>query len=206
MNGSGRCFSWSRLDVSRPVLRARLEPSPQLWPLPAVDRSARYRQHRQRRIRALDQRTALGPTHLPSLRAKNRLRPSAARSAGTEHRPAPRWPGLPSPPLKAFRHALHDAKRQANVQFTDWLKSTSGQTVDPDIIFDCQIKRIHEYKRQLLNALRIIVLYNRLRENPGLDMAPRTFFFAGRAAPVYRFAKLIIKFAIISPAPSTATQ
>jgi starch phosphorylase len=66
--------------------------------------------------------------------------------------------------------------------------------VDPDTMFDCQIKRIHEYKRQLLNALRIVALYNRLRENPNLEMAPRTFFFAGKAAPAYRLAKLIIKF------------
>ena len=69
-----------------------------------------------------------------------------------------------------------------------------GQTVDPDTIFDCQVKRIHEYKRQLLNALRIVVLYNRLRENPNLEMPPRTFFFAGKAAPAYHLAKLIIKF------------
>jgi len=75
-----------------------------------------------------------------------------------------------------------------------WLKSTSGQIVDPGSIFDCQIKRIHEYKRQMLNALRIIVLYNRLRTNPGLDITPRTFFFAGKAAPAYQLAKLIIKF------------
>ena len=75
-----------------------------------------------------------------------------------------------------------------------WLKSTTGQVVNPESMFDCQIKRIHEYKRQLLNALRIIVLYNRLRENPSLDMAPRTFFFAGKAAPAYQLAKLIIKF------------
>ena len=79
-------------------------------------------------------------------------------------------------------------------QFADWLKATSGQTVDPDTIFDCQVKRIHEYKRQLLNALRIVVLYNRLRENPILEMVPRTFFFAGKAAPAYRLAKVIIKF------------
>jgi starch phosphorylase len=56
------------------------------------------------------------------------------------------------------------------------------------------VKRIHEYKRQLLNALRIVVLYNRLRENPNLEIAPRTFFFAGKAAPAYDMAKLIIKF------------
>jgi starch phosphorylase len=56
------------------------------------------------------------------------------------------------------------------------------------------VKRIHAYKRQLLNALRVVVLYNRLRANPGLEMAPRTFFFAGKAAPAYHLAKLIIKF------------
>ena len=95
---------------------------------------------------------------------------------------------------KTFRGELHKANREAKSHFADWLKSTSGQIVDPDTIFDCQIKRIHEYKRQLLNALRIIVLYNRLRENPGLEMPPRTFFFAGKAAPAYQLAKLIIKF------------
>ena len=66
--------------------------------------------------------------------------------------------------------------------------------MDPETIFDCQVKRIHEYKRQLLNALRIVVLYNRLRANPDLEMTPRTFFFAGKAAPAYHLAKLIIKF------------
>src|SRR5438067_11095876 len=95
---------------------------------------------------------------------------------------------------KAFRQAYHNAKHQAKVRFAEWLRSTSGQTVDPDSIFDCQIKRIHEYKRQLLNALRIIVLYSRLRENPGLEMPARTFLFAGKAAPAYHLAKLIIKF------------
>src|SRR5207253_784818 len=69
---------------------------------------------------------------------------------------------------RAFRDVFRVAARQTKSHFADWLKSKSGQTVDPDTIFDCQVKRIHEYKRQLLNVLRIIVLYNRLRENPGL--------------------------------------
>src|SRR5262245_15959561 len=95
---------------------------------------------------------------------------------------------------QTLRSAFLKAKREAKLQFADWLKRTSGETVDADSIFDCQIKRIHEYKRQLLNALRIVVLYNRLRENPNLDMPSRTFFFSGKAAPAYQLAKLIIKF------------
>jgi glycogen phosphorylase len=94
----------------------------------------------------------------------------------------------------SFREQVQQAKRQAKMRFVNWVKASCDQTVDPDTIFDCQIKRIHEYKRQLLNGLRIIVLYNRLRENPNLNMIPRTFFFAGKAAPAYRLAKLIIKF------------
>jgi starch phosphorylase len=93
-----------------------------------------------------------------------------------------------------LQDAFCKAKHAAKVQFANWLNATAGQTVDPETIFDCQVKRIHEYKRQLLNALRIVVLYNRLRQNPDLDMAPRTFFFAGKAAPAYQLAKLIIKF------------
>jgi len=93
----------------------------------------------------------------------------------------------------SVRDAFRAAKRAAKASFATWLRSSSGQTVDPDSIFDSQIKRIHEYKRQLLNALRIVVLYNRLRENPTLQMTPRTFLFAGKAAPAYHLAKLIIK-------------
>jgi starch phosphorylase len=95
---------------------------------------------------------------------------------------------------RGFRNAVRSAKREAKSRFADWLKTTSGIVVDPDSVFDSQVKRIHEYKRQLLNGLRVVVLYNRLRENPGLDMTPRTFFFAGKAAPAYHLAKLIIKF------------
>jgi starch phosphorylase len=95
---------------------------------------------------------------------------------------------------QGLQQAFLKAKRDAKVQFIDWLKRTTGQTVDADSIFDCQIKRIHEYKRQLLNTLRIVVLYNRLRQNPNFETAPRTFLFAGKAAPAYHLAKVIIKF------------
>jgi len=95
---------------------------------------------------------------------------------------------------KSFRESFRKAKRTAKVQFANWLKSTSGLSVDPETMFDSQVKRIHEYKRQLLNALRVVVLYSRLRGNPDIDMVPTTFLFAGKAAPAYRLAKLIIKF------------
>ncbi|HTL58958.1 MAG TPA: glycogen/starch/alpha-glucan phosphorylase [Candidatus Limnocylindrales bacterium] len=91
----------------------------------------------------------------------------------------------------SFRLAVATAKRQAKMRFIEWLGITG---IDPDSIFDTQIKRIHEYKRQLLNALHVVVLYNRILENPRLDIPPRTFFFAGKAAPAYHFAKLVIKF------------
>jgi starch phosphorylase len=95
---------------------------------------------------------------------------------------------------RGFRDAVRAAKRAAKSAFAAWLRATSAQTVDPDTIFDSQIKRIHEYKRQLLNGLRVVVLYNRLRANPNLELPPRTFLFGGKAAPAYRLAKLIIKF------------
>src|SRR5262249_42817749 len=93
----------------------------------------------------------------------------------------------------AFRDRYIRAKRDAKVRFLDWLARTSGQIVDPESIFDCHIKRIHEYKRQLLNVFHIVMLYNRLRRDPTADAVPRTFFFAGKAAPAYHLAKLIIK-------------
>jgi len=94
---------------------------------------------------------------------------------------------------KGFQDAVLKAKREAKSEFANWLKVTSGLVIDPTSIFDAHVKRIHEYKRQLLNVLRIAVLYNRIRENPNAEMTPRTFFFAGKAAPAYRLAKLIIK-------------
>jgi starch phosphorylase len=92
-----------------------------------------------------------------------------------------------------FQRAFLEAKRAAKAGFADWLRTQHGIQVDPDTIFDCHIKRIHEYKRQLLNALRVIVLYQRLKANSALAMAPRTFFFGGKAAPAYHLAKVIIK-------------
>jgi starch phosphorylase len=93
----------------------------------------------------------------------------------------------------AFRERFIAVKRASKTRFADWLKRTAGFVVDPDSVFDCHIKRIHEYKRQLLNVLHIVMLYNRMRRAPEQDVVPRTFFFAGKAAPAYTLAKLIIK-------------
>jgi len=78
------------------------------------------------------------------------------------------------------RNAYRAAKSEAKVRFAAWLKKTQGITVAADSMFDCQVKRIHEYKRQLLNALRIVVLYNRLHANPNAPFAPRTFILRAR--------------------------
>jgi starch phosphorylase len=92
-----------------------------------------------------------------------------------------------------FRQRFHQTKQVAKEHFSAWLKETMGVVVEPSTIFDSHIKRIHEYKRQLLNVLHIVLLYHRLKHDPSLALPPRTFFFAGKAAPAYRQAKLIIK-------------
>ncbi len=94
---------------------------------------------------------------------------------------------------RAFQNGFDKASRARKARFSDWIRAKTGHKVDPDTLFDSQVKRIHEYKRQLLNVLHIIVLYNRLRRDPKYTIPPRTFFFAGKAAPAYRLAKLIIK-------------
>ena len=99
---------------------------------------------------------------------------------------------LPHADDAALQAGVRAAKRDAKVRFADWLRATTGQLIDPDSLFDSQIKRIHEYKRQLLNVLRLIVLYNRLRADSS-STPQRTVFFAGKAAPAYTLAKLIIK-------------
>ena len=73
---------------------------------------------------------------------------------------------------RSFQEAFLKVKRKSKIRFADWLRTTTGEVVDPDTIFDCHIKRIHEYKRQLLNALHIVVLYNRLRANPASSSRP----------------------------------
>ncbi len=93
----------------------------------------------------------------------------------------------------AAREGFRQAKRSAKLQFTDWLRRTTGEEVDPGSIFDSHVKRIHEYKRQLLNVLHIIRFYRSLQHDPTAEVPPRTFFFAGKAAPAYALAKLIIK-------------
>jgi starch phosphorylase len=109
--------------------------------------------------------------------------------------------------LDKFMQVKHESKRLC----AQWIKMKFGFSVDPETIFDCHIKRIHEYKRQLLNALRIVVLYNRLRKDPRALRAPRTFFFAGKAAAAYFIAKLIIKFidnlaATVAADPAASAQ
>jgi starch phosphorylase len=108
----------------------------------------------------------------------------------------------------AFRAKFRGAKRAAKARFADWLRGSIGESVDPDSLFDVQIKRIHEYKRQLLNVLHVLVLYNRLKQDPGIDVPPRTVFFAGKAAPAYHLAKVIIHLinnvaAVIDADPAT---
>ena len=94
---------------------------------------------------------------------------------------------------KAFQKAFMDIKRQNKVDLANYFKATMGIEINPDSIYDIQVKRLHEYKRQLLNILHVMSLYNKLKTNPGLDIVPRTFIFGARSAAGYRRAKLIIK-------------
>lgn len=100
---------------------------------------------------------------------------------------------LPYAEDEAFRSRFMEIKRQNKEKLADYILRTKGIEVNPDSIFDIQVKRLHEYKRQLLNILHVIGLYNQLKMNPGMDIVPRTFIFGAKAAAGYRRAKLIIK-------------
>ena len=92
-----------------------------------------------------------------------------------------------------FQQQWIEVKRANKQRLAEHIFKQTGVQVSPDSMFDCQTKRIHEYKRQLLNVLHVITRYNRIKANPGLDIAPRTVIFSGKAAPSYYMAKLIIR-------------
>ena len=93
----------------------------------------------------------------------------------------------------AFRKRFRQAKKHNKVLLAEVIAHETGIAVDPASLFDVQVKRLHEYKRQLLLVLYIIMLYERLKKDPALDIVPRTFIFGAKAAPGYFIAKLIIK-------------
>ena len=91
------------------------------------------------------------------------------------------------------RKAFMNIKHQNKVRLAKYIKKHNNIDVDPNSIFDVQVKRLHEYKRQLLNILHVMYLYNKIKENPNMDIVPRTFIFGAKAAAGYRRAKLTIK-------------
>ena len=105
-----------------------------------------------------------------------------------DHRPGPAAQAVAARrAIATFRGRVREAKRQAKGRFADWLKATTGQIVDPDTIFDCQIKRIHEYKRQLLNALHVDrALQPPARRIPKLELPPRTCLLRRQGGPRLR--------------------
>lgn len=92
-----------------------------------------------------------------------------------------------------FRERFRLVKRANKVRLAEYIRKANGIDVSLDSMFDAQVKRFHEYKRQLLNVLSVVAYYNRIRENPKADIVPRTVIFSGKSAPGYHMAKLIIK-------------
>jgi starch phosphorylase len=94
---------------------------------------------------------------------------------------------------KSFHQAWRQIKQNNKERLAEIIRKRNGLVVNPQSMFDCQIKRLHEYKRQLLNILHVVTLYNRIKAEPDRDWTPRTVIFAGKAAPAYTMAKLIIR-------------
>ena len=94
---------------------------------------------------------------------------------------------------KKCQQEFMNIKYQNKVRLAQYIKENNGVEVDPRSIFDVQVKRLHEYKRQLMNILHVMYLYNQLKDNPNMDMVPRTFIFGAKAAAGYKRAKLTIK-------------
>ncbi|XP_066280309.1 glycogen phosphorylase, muscle form-like isoform X2 [Branchiostoma lanceolatum] len=92
-----------------------------------------------------------------------------------------------------FLLSVAKVKQENKMKFAQYLESTTGMRIDPSAMFDVQVKRIHEYKRQLLNILHIVTIYNRLKKNPSMDFTPRVVMIGGKAAPGYHMAKQLIK-------------
>src|SRR5438067_6995720 len=93
----------------------------------------------------------------------------------------------------AFRSEIRSIKQRNKEQLARYIEAEHGISIDRASMFDVQVKRLHEYKRQLLNLLHVVALYLRVKKNPDLPIVPRTFIFGGKAAPAYATAKLIIK-------------
>lgn len=94
---------------------------------------------------------------------------------------------------RVLQEKLWDIKKSNKIDFSNMIRSKYNIVIDPNSIFDVQVKRLHAYKRQILNILHIMYLYNKLKENPNLDIVPRTFFFGAKASPSYHLAKQTIK-------------
>ena len=112
-----------------------------------------------------------------------------------------RMPALTQEEIAALKPMINDelvqqfqaVKRIKKQQLCDVIEKREGIRLNPDFIFDVQVKRLHEYKRQLLNVLHIVHLYNQLRDNPNMEFTPQTFLFGAKAAPGYHVAKKIIQ-------------
>lgn len=100
---------------------------------------------------------------------------------------------LPFENDKKYLTKIAEIKHHKKVELAEFIKKTRGIEIDPNSIYDIQVKRLHAYKRQLLNLFNIMNLYNQLKENPNMDVVPRTFIFGAKAAPAYYLAKKIIK-------------